>query len=203
MSVFKKADYRQCIFIVAVAGLAGCHPPLEDSVAEQMDVETSAVAEIQGKKLTDVAGRATVPVEQAEPKAKKTIPESAEPYIGRYQATISCDDPFVNCESGSSDFVVNLLEDGTAHRTLIHSGQITFASNLDYRQDHWSYDPSHHQVILHRSSGVEFFYDVDQDYNLVMDLDRTAHATERNKQYFADGNPLPKQAYRLMKEKIS
>ncbi|CAB1218930.1 hypothetical protein [Acinetobacter bouvetii] len=196
-----KADYHQCIFVVLIAGLTGCQQPVEDSVAKQMDTTTSAAAATQGKKLTDVAGQATIPVQQTESKIKKTIPKIAEPYIGRYQTTISCDDPFVNCKGGSSDFVVNLLEDGTAHRTMIHSGQITYTSNMYYHQDRWSYDPVYHQVILHRSSGVDFFYDVDKQSNLVMNLDKTAYATEINKQYFAEGNPFPKQAYRLKKEK--
>ena len=58
-------------------------------------------------------------------------------------------------------------------------------------------------MILHRSNGVEFFYDIDKDQNLVMDLDKIAHASVLNEQYFAEGNPFPQQAYRLVKEKVS
>jgi hypothetical protein len=202
--VFQKADYQLCILIAVSAALIGCHKPPEDSVAKQIKAETSAkVASEQAKSLTQVAGQATVPVEKAEPVLKNTMPQNAQPYIGRYQITISCKDPFVKCDQGTSDFVINLLADGTAHRTLIHLGQITFDSNFHYQQDRWSYDAQHHQVILHRSNGVEFFYDIDKDENLVMDLDKIAHASALNQQYFAEGNPFPQQAYRLLKEKLS
>lgn len=201
--MFQKADYQLCILIAVSAGLIGCHKPVEDSVAKQIKAETSAVNDTQDRKLTEVAGRATVPVEQAESRIKKAIPDYAEPYIGRYQATISCDDPFVRCKDGIADYVINLQEDGIAHRTLIHSEQISFASNLYHRQDHWSYDRQNHQVILHRSNGVDFFYNIDKDQNLVMDLDKIAHASALNEQYFAEGNPFPQQAYRLLKEKVS
>jgi hypothetical protein len=200
--VFRKANYCGFFLGVICAALVGCNNPLEDSVAQQIKKETSTNSDEQARSLTDVAGRATVPVEQAESRIKKVIPDCAEPYIGRYQATISCDDPFVRCKDGTADYIINLQEDGIAHRTLIHSGQISFASNLYHRQDRWSYDRQNHQVILHRSNGVDFFYDIDKDQNLVMDLDKIAHASALNEQYFAEGNPFPQQAYRLVKEKV-
>ncbi len=201
--MFQKKDDCRYIFVLICAALVGCTQPLEDSVAQQIKKETPANTDEQAKSLTEVAGRATVPVEQSESGTKKAVPDSAGPYIGRYQTTISCNDPFVRCKEDTADYVINLLKDGTAYRNLIHSGQITFASNLYHRQDHWSYDPVNHQVILHRSNGVDFFYHIDKDKNLVMDLDKIAHASERNQQYFNEGNPLPQQAYRLLKEKAS
>ena len=201
--MFQKTDYYGCFLVVICAALMGCNKPLEDSVAQQIKKETSAQSGEQAKSLTDVAGRATVPVGETESGLKNTMPQSAQPYIGRYQATISCDDPFVRCKEGTADYVINLLEDGIAHRNLIHSGQISFASNPYHRQDRWSYDVQNHQVILYRSNGVEFFYNIDKDQNLVMDLEKIAHASALNEQYFAEGNPFPQQAYRLLKEKVS
>jgi len=201
--VFQKTDYCGFFFLIISAALVGCHKPLEDSVAQQVKTETPAEDNESAKSLTEVAGKATVPVEKTQPVLKNTIPQNAKAYIGRYQCTISCKDPFANCDQGTSDYVINLLADGSAHRTMIHLGQITFASNFHYRQDRWAYDAEHHQVVVYRSNGVKFFYDIDQDKNLVMDLEKIAHASERNQQYFNAGNPLPQQAYRLLKEKVS
>ena len=202
--VFLKTDYRKYMLVAVLLGLAGCNQPLEEPVAEQMELENQAVnsssPDTEGNKLTQVAGQATLPPVDNTTDTRKKIPESAEPYVGRYRSAISCSDPLMKCKEGTADLVINLLQDGRAYRTVIHFGKITFASNLYRRQDYWSYDSAHHQVIVHRSNGVDFFYDIDQDQNLVMDLDKIAHASERNEQYFADGNPFPQQAYRLVKE---
>ncbi len=201
--MFLKADYRRCILVSVLLGLVGCNKPLEDSVAEKIESENqlvnSAAANTQGKKLTEVAGKATMPVDTTTVTQKK-IPENAEPYVGRYQSSISCADPLMKCKEGSGDLIINLLADGTAHSSIIHLGQITFDSDSYYHKDSWSYDEQHHQVILHRSNGVKFFYNVNQDQSLQMDLDKIANASEQNKQYFAEGHPFPQQAYRLVKE---
>lgn len=201
--MFLKADYRRCILVSVLLGLGGCNKPLEDSVAQQIESENqlvnSAAANTQGKKLTEVAGKAAMPADTTTATRKK-IPENAEPYVGRYQSAISCADPLMKCKEGSGDLIINLLADGTAHSSIIHLGQITFDSDSYYHKDYWSYDEQHHQVILHRSNGVKFFYDVGPDQSLQMDLDKIANASEQNKQYFAEGHPFPQQAYRLVKE---
>ena len=202
-SVFLKADYRKYVLVAVLLGLGGCNQPLEDSVAKQIESENqlanSATANTQGKKLTEVAGKAAMPADTTSATQKK-IPENAESYVGRYRSAISCADPLMKCKEGTGDFILNLLADGTAHSSIIHLGQIKFDSDSYYHKDSWSYDEEHHQVILHRSNGVEFFYNVDQDQSLQMDLDKIAHASEQNKQYFAEGHPFPQQAYRLVKE---
>ncbi len=204
--MFRNAKYGYCVLVAMFTSLVGCNKSLEDSVAEQIQSETEAtdlaVSNIQGKKLTEVAGQATLPVAKAIADTPHMIPQNAEPYVGRYQAVISCDDPFVACDKGTADFIVNLLADGTAYRTIVHLGQMTFASNVQYHQDHWSYDSEHHQIILHRGNGVEFFYHIDSDQSLVMDLAKISNQTQRNRQYFAQGNAFPKQAYRLVKEQV-
>ncbi len=204
--MFRKTNYGYCVVVAMFTGLVGCNKSLEDSVAEHIEAETEvtdlAVSNIQGKKLTEVAGQATLPVAQATEDSQHPIAQNAKPYVGRYQAVIGCDDSFVECEEGTADYVVNLLADGTAHRTIIHLGEITFASNVQYDQDHWSYDSKHHQIIVHRGNGVEFFYRIEKDQSLVMDLARISNETERNRQYFAQGNAFPKDQYRLVKESV-
>ncbi len=125
------------------------------------------------------------------------VAQEAFPYVGRYIAKIDCEDAFVGCENGEADFIIGLLPNGIAHRMIKHRGSITFTSNQQYRQDRWSYDPNVHQIILHRASGVDFFYDINSQKNIVMDLDKIANVTEANQQYFAEGNPMPMKAYVL------
>ena len=141
--MFLKADYRRCILVSVLLGLGGCNKPLEDSIAEKIESENqlvnSAAANTQGKKLTEVAGKATMPADTTTATRKK-IPENAEPYVGRYQSSISCADPLMKCKEGTGDLIINLLADGTAHSSIIHLGQITFDSDPYYHKDSWSYD---------------------------------------------------------------
>lgn len=120
-------------------------------------------------------------------------------YVGRYQTVIDCEDQFVSCNQGTADFMLHLLEDGTAHRSVIHSGKITFHSAEQHRQDQWSYDSTRHQIILQRANGVKFFYDIPHEGQLQMNLEKTAHATVKNRAYFTAGYALPAKAYTLVK----
>ena len=49
-----------------------------------------------------------------------------------------------------------------------------------------------------RASGVNFYYNIDQDHNLIMDKNKIAIATENNREYFKT-NPLPSQNYHLIR----
>lgn len=154
--------------------------------------------ELVGQRLKDIAGQAIVPMQQH--KIYTSVPKKAYPYVGRYQTVISCHDPFIQCTTpGSADLIINLLNDGTAHRTIIKMGKIAFSSYAQYRQDYWSYDEKNHQIILQRAIGIKFFYDLDQDGNMMMDLNKIAVGTARNRQYFMEGNPFPEQAYKFTK----
>ncbi|WP_407306270.1 hypothetical protein [Acinetobacter sp.] len=205
--MFLKVDHRKYMLVAVVWGLVGCNQPFEEPVAEQTErqnqVANSSTIDTQGNKLTEVAGKIPMPVADTTTEPQRKIAENAKPYVGRYQIAISCTDPIVKCKQGSADLVINLLADGTAYRSIIHLGKITFASNSYQRQDYWSYDSIHHQVIVHRLNGVDFFYNIDQDQNLVMELDKIAHASALNEQYFAEGNPFPRQPYCLVKETTS
>lgn len=149
-------------------------------------------------KLTDLAGKATMPKAQ-EIQVKTLLIDEAQPFIGRYQVEIDCHDPFVDCQQGVANFIITLLPDGTARRSIVYMGKIMFASNQRYQQDQWFYDQADHQIILRRSNGVEFFYDIDEQHNLIMNLDKIAHANKINKQFFSNENPLPELSYVLKK----
>lgn len=152
---------------------------------------------VEGQRLRQIASEVVAPGRSRVSNSK--VPEQARPYIGRYKVVMRCDDPFIHCKEGTADFVISLLEDGSAHRSIIYLGSIQSASEDQYRQDRWSYQPESHQIILHRASGVEFFYNIDRDGNIVMDLDKIANATAVNRDYFAKTNRFPTQAYKLIK----
>lgn len=187
-----------------VFGVTACgNDHVDVSVAQQETFQTASKDDYEpltGKKLTDVAGQVATPID--EEGITDHISDNALPYAGRYRVAVSCKDPIVFCEKGTADFILNLLPDGTAHRTVIHLGTITFASENQYRQDYWKYDELNHQIILKRMSGVEFFYDIDKDKNLTMNLDRIANATDVNRVFFQEGNPFPHEAYKLKPENI-
>ena len=144
--MFLKTDYRKYMLVAVLLGLVGCNQPLEEPVAEQMELENQAASssspDTEGNKLTQVAGQATLPPVDNATKTRKKIPESDEPYVGRYRSAISCSDPLMKCKEGTADLVINLLQDGRAYRTIIHFGKITFACAEKRRS---------HKTQLHKS----------------------------------------------------
>ena len=153
----------------------------------------------EGINLNEVAGKATAPAHIENVTKTLKLSEAAQKLVGRYRVVISCEDKFVYCEQGSAEFILNLLPDGTAHRIFVHMGKVTFSSGQHYRKDAWVYDHHLNQVILIRGNGVQFYYDIDQQGNLVMNLNKIASFTPENRQYFIHGNPFPQFAYTLKK----
>lgn len=174
--------------------------PIENSLAKNQEEAHSTENDyfISAKKLRDIAGQVNIP--QNEQKEVGHIPENAKPYVGRYQTKINCTDKIVYCENGSADIVLNLLPDGTAYRAIIHLGKVTFASNLQYRKDKWFYDENTHEIILERSNGVKFFYNVDSSGQLILNAKKVINGTEINRKFFESGNPEPLRDYVLKKE---
>ena len=189
--------------MLVVLGLTGCdfkthiEFPKKEETKNTFDMSQDENEPVEGRKLIDIAGQAIAPESNDIDHASILVSEDARRYVGRYKVKVSCTDPIVYCEKGTADFILNLLEDGTAHRTITYLGTITYASAQQYRQDTWTLDEDNHQIVLHRASGVEFFYDIDKNKNLVMNLDRIANGTEVNRVYFQEGNPFPHEAYVL------
>ena len=152
----------------------------------------------QGKKLTEVAGQATLPasIHPTDAAHAAKVSEQAEKFVGRYYAEISCEDRFVMCDRGKAEFIINLLPDGTAHRTIVYMGKMTYEnseikSNRSYQKNTWHYDEKNHEIIVNRIEGGQFFYRVDADGNLVMDLDQISSK--------AENSLTPEKAYVLTK----
>ena len=181
------------VSIWSAVALLGC----DDSQLEQAAVQ-KYTEQAETKRLTEVAGQATVPTQVNSEYTSHHIPENHLTYVGRYTIQISCEDKFVMCERGTVDYILTLLPDGTAHRIFVNAGQISYDNEKKYRKDLWFYDEDAHQIVVARASGVNFYYNVDQDHNLIMDKNKIAIATENNREYFKT-NPLPSQNYHLIR----
>ena len=182
------------VSIWSAVALLGC----DDSQLEQAAVQ-KYTEQAETKRLTEVAGQATAPIQTAA--TEHHIPENHLTYVGRYTIQISCEDKFVMCERGTVDYILTLLPDGTAHRIFVNAGKISGDAGdteKKYRKDLWFYDEDAHQIVVARASGVNFYYNVDQDHNLIMDKHKIAIATENNREYFKT-NPLPSQNYHLIR----
>lgn len=192
-------------FILCVLGfiaLSSCSRPTTVEVPDESKINPErSVSDAEGQRLTDVASRATMPSFEREEVTSNPIAEDLQKYVGRYHVEISCDDPIVRCDSGHAEFILNLLPDGSAHRIIIHLGKITSATNSQYRDDLWSYDTEANQIIIHRSNGVELFYDIDKDQNLMFSIEKTEQFSDVNKTFFSEGNPRPLRPYKLIKIK--
>lgn len=159
----------------------------------------------EGRSLTDVAGQATLPnvVKQDHQDEIKIVKEALS-YVGRYHTSMSCKDAFASCDEGSTEFIINLLADGSAHRSFVHLGNVTYenrvtSANQYYPKSTWFYDKAAHEIVVHRETSVKFYYKINEQNNLIMDLDRTLNLNQPNNKYFSKENPLPAQAYVLKK----
>lgn len=202
-SQLKMKSFVHTVLLMSLGTLTACDKSKSIDVLEQEAARSNQAmidqSENEGRSLTDIAGKATLPKQEQVLHQKHALADTAEVFVGRYQVTVDCKDPFVGCTNGSAEFVLNLLADGTAHRTYIHMGKVTYLSQTGYHQDRWSYDPKLNQIILLRGSGIQFYYDVDQEHNLTMNLDKIANFTPENKRYFAEGHPMPQFAYKLIR----
>ena len=153
-----------------------------------------------GQRLSDAATQFTdASKSEFQNHAIKSVDEHLQQFVGRYRAEIDCRDPMMHCKTGVAEFVLNLLVDGTSHRTIIHLGAIKPDSTREYYDDHWSYDAPNHQIVVHRASGVFFFYDIKDNGNLSFNLERTSSYNENNDTFFEQKNLLPMKAYVLTK----
>ena len=155
----------------------------------------------EGSKLTEAAGPTVtqVLVDQITP-----VSDISMPYVGRYHTEINCEDKFAHCEKGSAEFIINLLPDGTAHRTFVYKGRVSNDShdlaNRNYKNNTWHYDPKHHQIVVQRIEEIQFFYKIDDQQNLVIDRDRILNVDDTNKKYFSvAGHHAPEKNYVMTK----
>lgn len=209
----------RCLSLSAASLFLGCEPPPEPQNHSASQPVSAADAnehialekqvEAQGGKLTDVAGQATLNADQ--PKLKNIIvPEYAKVFIGRFHASIPCDDGFIPCKQGTAEYILNLLPDGTVHRSIIHYGKVftdkpmTEDGNTTYRKDMWALDEELQEIIVHRKEGVNFYYTIQDRDHLVMNVEKISSDREgRNQELFNKGYPQPAKAYVLTRDQNS
>jgi hypothetical protein len=198
--VFIPKYLRSCAVLITALFLSACEK--KSSVDEKIftseteDIENSVKE--QSHSLSKVADRGGVEIVTDEI-SHFHLSEAAKAYVGRYTVRMDCSDRFARCTEGQADLIVTLLEDGTARRSIVHTGNVSFDANWYYRKDYWSYDEINHQIVLHRDTGVEFFYNISKEHHLIMDLEKILYGTELNREYFAQSNPPPAKAYVLKK----
>lgn len=157
-----------------------------------------------GKKLSDVAGQATLPEAQHPPSNTFELSEEALRYVGRYHTQMSCEDSFIVCDQGNAEYILTLLADGSAHQTMVGLGRLASESSIKakniYRQDRWDFDKHQHEIVVALQEGVDVYYEIEPDHDLKLNLARTIDGNHgENRQYFDQGYPLPKYEYVLKK----
>ncbi|AWL30142.1 hypothetical protein DJ533_17020 [Acinetobacter defluvii] len=207
MRLIKYLGVGLCFLLSACdAKQSDIHP--SDSSASESIIESDAQAEVEeGRRLTEVAGRTTLPsaTDQDKPFQKNPLSKQAQAYIGRYHVVVDCTEKFALCEKeGKVEFVISLLKDGTSHRTLIYLGKMSYEknkgiSNRMYQHNTWTYNPETHQIEVKRSEGVNFYYDVTKNGDLVIDLDQIYANNKVKNGQFRDGSYVPTQEYLLKK----
>lgn len=196
-----------CIGLV-VAACSRSTTPSNDQVPSSAEELPASVVHVpqSGKKLTEVAGQASMPNEAASRVQQDSVDEQA-PYVGRYHVKISCKDEFVQCSEGAAEYILTLVADGSAYRSIVYTGKL-FSEKMaedskirTYRRDTWSVNPEDSELVVHLEEGAEFYYRVDEQQNLILDLERTLDVDNQiNQHLFASGYPMPTQAYHLIKD---
>lgn len=196
--------------VAACLLLTACDSP-QQNIDQTVSDATANTAEFkvekqEGKRLTEVAGRTALPQAQlAESEnISPVVSKVSEPYIGRYHVVVDCHEKFALCEKGNAEFVINLLKDGTSHRTLIYMGKMSYEKKSNqtervYQQNTWRFNPETHQIEVQRAEGVDFYYDVNADGDLVIDLEKIYANNQIENDQFIDGTYVPTQAYVLKK----
>ncbi|SDB98995.1 hypothetical protein [Acinetobacter boissieri] len=158
--------------------------------------------------LWQVAGQATMPKKiqqhsQATEQNKK-LTEEEKAIVGRYSVVVPCTDPIARCGDEKEDaveFILNLMPDGSVYRLIKRLGsiQVDSRSSQSYYKDHWELKQINAQqyiVTFYSSNGMKFFYRIDDNKRLVMDLGRNKLI---NLQAYRTGYPFPDRAYTLSK----
>ncbi|MCU4413823.1 hypothetical protein KTH71_07185 [Acinetobacter sp. WU_MDCI_Axc73] len=182
--------------------IASSDPVAASSVAENSPHDD----EDQGNKLVDVAGQARLPVQTAPHHQKSTLlsPEALE-YTGRYHVHIPCSDPVALCKEpeGQIDYVISLLQDGTAYRQRISTGRIM----IDERQntkisqpDAWTMDSGQKEISISVFDGGNLYFKIVDSKHIKIDLDKIKNTNNgENRKNLGESFVLPQKSRILTK----
>lgn len=195
--------FRWSLILIGLGGVTACDFRQEPRDIHPPSNELQKLKEIeQANTLTQVAGRATIPEDTI--KTSSPIQSYEKPFVGRYHAKILCSDDFMPCTEGTAEYILNLGEDGSVHRSIVQYGKIFTEktrpefSNANYRRDSWSVNPAEAELIVHRKEGVDIYYQIKDQNHLVMDLEKINKG--KNKKIFERGYPQPSRAYELVRD---
>lgn len=172
--------------------------------SSKVDFAKLAHKDVDAVTLADVISQSNVPHNTHLPfkNNERTVSALQLEYVGRYQTSMSCEQALINCENGQVQYILNLLPDGTSHRMLVQSGRV-YARHQgmvqSYRQDLWSLDEDHHEIVVHLREGPDVFYKIDQHNNLMMDLEKTIYRDAKSQRFFGSSYPVPTYAYVLVR----
>lgn len=186
--------------------LSTCRPITDQSAELIHALKQNSDDAMPGTKLIDVVNQATVPshsgYQQQYIQQSKTSLRSE--YAGRYHGKINCEKTLFSCEKGEVEYVLNLLEDGKAFRTIIPQGKIYVDEGKDtqsYRQDYWEFDPQEDDLVIYLKESAKLFFDVDDQNNLHLDVQKTLSYDHYNSQVFGSKLALEYESYMLIKIK--
>lgn len=195
--------------ILLVLGLSACdrqHPESTQQAQTQPSHEAdeqSVVAE--GMSLTKVAGQALLPY-SGTPVRNLTQPSEASlAYVGRYHARIPCTDPFAGCvnHENEAEYILNLLEDGSVYWTNTSFGRlgvdpsrnVTKIEQMCNQVQWYAHEAQNEIMVRCDAANISLYYQINQDRDLVLDLDKLWHANNGENQAFFKEYPFPKKAY--------
>lgn len=186
--------------------LSTCRPIADQTTEMVHALKQNAEDTTPGTKLIDVVNQAPLPPElgrqQQDQHQSKTSLRTQ--YAGRYHAKINCERTLVSCEKGEVEYVLNLLEDGGAYRTIIRQGKIYVDEGngtQSYRQDSWEFDPQEDDLVIYLKEGAELFFDVDEQANLHLDVYKTLNYDQDNRDFFRSRLASGYESYMLTKIK--
>ena len=178
----------------------------QQSTAHHIEQQIDSFSdENQGMPLAQVAGRAALP----ESIQNKNIPQpTAEElaYVGRYHVSIPCSDPFASCnpDEKETEYILNLSNNGMVYWTNTSIGRLSsYASQYTgskieraCKYVYWYVNKNPKELVIRcDAADVSFYYNIEENGNLVFNLDRIWNAEHgRSRQFFKE-YPFPKKAY--------
>lgn len=155
-------------------------PPHEQFISNETlgpasETEYTAETAVEGHKLSEIAGQASLPQHSAGGTSQVTAYE--QQFVGRYHTQMSCADSFVDCQQGNAEYVLNLLADGTAHRMIVQYGKIYTGSQAQRvgRYDWnatWQINRKQNELVVQPEGGNKIFYRIESRDRLVMNVEK-------------------------------
>ena len=197
-------------------GLIACdtgqspHEQLMSSEAVHSDEEKTpqATPSSEGRKLSDVAGQANLPRQRISSDSGATrLSEYEQQFVGRYHTKMSCEDSLTDCEHGNSEYILNLLPDGTAHRMIVHYGKV-YAENTSQQSSRynraatWIVNRELNEVVVYPKDSYPIFYRIESNQRLVMNVEKILSVAENSPAVLNPPLFVPSQDYVLLKDPV-